>query len=411
MASDISQETAQVGEGSSQKDKDEKDLTHTVAKHYNELQEAGLQSRTQSRIFYLRNFNNWTKSILIGDTLKRLKKESPPNKTINVLDLCSGKGGDLLKWKKGRIDRLACADIAATSVEQCESRYQEMIDRNNRDRYPQKIFQAEFIAADCTKVRLRDRYKDPSILFDVVSCQFSFHYCFESLPQVEMMLQNACECLCPGGYFIGTTPNSFELIRRLRDSPDKSFGNEVYRVTFESDSKESFPLFGAKYDFHLEGVVDCPEFLVYFPVLEKMAEKYGMKLIARKPFADYFEENKNGEGRSLLGKMQALEAYPADSGTDLVSSVADNYKHAVSFLEASDDSGDRGRKPKVGTLSQDEWDAATIYCAFIFKKLDKEDGGDQAATPEPRQAPKRKLEEGQEALEDESQLKTQKVNE
>ncbi len=28
---------------------------------------------------------------------------------VEVLDLCSGKGGDLLKWKKGRIDYLVCA--------------------------------------------------------------------------------------------------------------------------------------------------------------------------------------------------------------------------------------------------------------------------------------------------------------
>lgn len=43
-------------------------------------------------------------------------------------------------------------DIAETSVEQCESRYKEMVDRNSRDRYPQPMFSSEFIAADCTKV-------------------------------------------------------------------------------------------------------------------------------------------------------------------------------------------------------------------------------------------------------------------
>jgi len=30
---------------------------------------------------------------------------------ITVLDLCSGKGGDLLKWKKGEIDYLVCAGL------------------------------------------------------------------------------------------------------------------------------------------------------------------------------------------------------------------------------------------------------------------------------------------------------------
>ena len=56
---------------------------------------------------------------------------------------------------------------------------------------------------------------------------------------------------------------------RLRQSTDNSFGNEVYRITYEADDTENIPIFGAKYNFHLEGVVDCPEFLVYFPALEK----------------------------------------------------------------------------------------------------------------------------------------------
>lgn len=62
------------------------------------------------------------------------------------------------------------------------------------------------------QVRLKDMYKEPNMKFDLVSCQFSFHYCFESFPQAMTMLQNACECLRVGGYFIGTTPDSSEIV-------------------------------------------------------------------------------------------------------------------------------------------------------------------------------------------------------
>ena len=153
-------------------------------------------------------------------------------------------------------------------------------------------------------MRLKDKYKEPNLTFDLTSCQFSFHYSFESEAQADMMLCNACECLRPGGYFIGTMPNAYELVyvkcaivgtiiliivlllvlyesfiliynciicssKRFRKSEDMSFGSEVYRVTFETEGKDVLPLFGTRYDFHLEGVVDCPEFLVYFPLLEK----------------------------------------------------------------------------------------------------------------------------------------------
>lgn len=55
--------------------------------------------------------------------------------------------------------------------------------------------------------------------------------------------------------------------KRLEASETNSFGNEVYSVKFEK--KGEYPLFGCKYDFHLEEVVDVPEFLVYFPLLEE----------------------------------------------------------------------------------------------------------------------------------------------
>lgn len=61
-------------------------------------------------------------------------------------------------------------------------------------------------------MRLREQYSDASLQLDLVSCQFAFHYCFESLAQAEQMLRNAAECLKPGGYFIGTIPNANEIV-------------------------------------------------------------------------------------------------------------------------------------------------------------------------------------------------------
>jgi len=48
-----------------------------------------------------------------------------------------------------------------------------------------------------------------------------------------------------------------------------SFGNELYEISFDTEDKQHIPLFGAKYHFKLEDVVDCPEFVVYFPLLQK----------------------------------------------------------------------------------------------------------------------------------------------
>lgn len=62
------------------------------------------------------------------------------------------------------------------------------------------------------QVRLREKFKDPSMQLDFVSCQFAFHYSFESLPQAECMLRNAAESLKTGGYFIGTIPDAYDIV-------------------------------------------------------------------------------------------------------------------------------------------------------------------------------------------------------
>ena len=59
----------------------------------------------------------------------------------------------------------------------------------------------------------------------------------------------------------------------MRGSADGSVGNDVYRVSAKWAPLGEVPLFGAEYNFHLEGVVDCPEFIVYFPVLERYRKR------------------------------------------------------------------------------------------------------------------------------------------
>merc|ERR1719365_436679 len=165
---------------------------------------------------------------------------------VSVLDLGCGKGGDLTKWHKAKVDHVVGVDIAATSIEQCKDRFHEMKGRSKG-----KIFRAEFHAVDCTKQRARDFYKNPDQEFDLVSCQFAFHYCFESLPQADCMLRNASENLRKGGFFIGTTPDAHDIMARLETGKTgNSFGNSVFSVSFnEENVGKQQPLSGDREDW------------------------------------------------------------------------------------------------------------------------------------------------------------------
>ena len=54
--------------------------------------------------------------------------------------------------------------------------------------------------------------------------------------------------------------------KNLKASDALSFGNKFYQIRFEQ--KDTFPVYGHKYYFHLEDAIDdCAEFLVHFPHL------------------------------------------------------------------------------------------------------------------------------------------------
>ncbi|CAF1027305.1 unnamed protein product [Brachionus calyciflorus] len=331
-------------------------LSTKVAEHYNKKDVTDLAARSKSRIYYLRNFNNWIKSVLINEYLARRRLINKDN--LSVLDLGCGRGGDVLKWQKGKVNRVTFADIAENSLEECKSRC---------SKYPN--LETLFVQIDATTELLNDKVENIQ-LHDLVSSQFVIHYSFESFHQADTFLKNVSDSLKPGGYFIGTTTNAFEVIKRLRESDTNYFGNEIYRIEFCQEDKENFDLFGVKFNFKLEGVVECPEFLVNFEALIRIAKRHGLKLIFKKSFNEFFDEFCNRpDYKQLIQIMQALEPYyPADLADDTSNRIEGDYELIESKLEDDAFKQDLEHEETYATLSKSEWEAITLYIAFAFEK-------------------------------------------
>ncbi|KAI8047044.1 guanine-N(7)-methyltransferase domain-containing protein [Gilbertella persicaria] len=295
---------------------------NSVAQHYNDRPDVGAVKRKESRIIRLRSFNNWVKSVLIHRYVRP---------KTNVFDIGCGKGGDLIKWAKARIHHLVAADIADVSLQQMQERYKSLRDRT---------FTAEFYPMDCYQELIAPKLR-PDMRFDTVSMQFCLHYAFENKQKARTMLQNVSERLRSGGYFIGTMPDANWIVKRVRQEPKGSFGfgNSIYSITFEDiqdvndDRKKiGFKPFGCKYMFHLVDAVDCPEYLVHWKTFESLAKEYGLRLIIKENFHQFYTSASQEEGFSRL--LQRIGVVG-------------------------------GHTPE---MTEEEWEAAGIYLAFAFEK-------------------------------------------
>ena len=101
---------------------------------------------------------------------------------------------------------------------------------------------------------------------------------FESESKLDAYFHNVATRLEPGGFFIGTTIDSDELVYRIRQTPDNTLQNEFFKIVMPQDTfdKNQSP-FGLKYYFFLKDAIGkeksgnwvmANEFLVIFQILE-----------------------------------------------------------------------------------------------------------------------------------------------
>jgi mRNA (guanine-N7-)-methyltransferase len=296
------------------------DRVLAVASHYSGRQQQSAAERAQSVTIGLKSFNNWLKTVLLNLYCRRADF---------VLDLCSGKGGDLTKWSRLHVGAVVFADVASESVRHSLDRYQQMRASRKCD------FPAFFIDADCSQAELFARHPDMHRftqfgLFDFVSCQFALHYAFETEARARALVHNAASRLRPGGHFVCTVPNAHLIVKRLRSTRGLSYGNELYRIRVEAPKNVAgaLPPFGAEYFFTLlDAVEDCPEYLVHPAVLESIAADCGLELVLHQPFDEFYRLHiDSGANRDILQRM----------GADNVSDA--------------------------------EWEAICVYSVFAFRK-------------------------------------------
>lgn len=256
----------------------------------------------------LRDFHNWIKQqlytahVFLGQC---------------VLELGSGKGGDLLKAHACGAGRVINLDVSQEHLDLARTRAERSLGRRD----PEFLRRLSWHRVDLTdraalaEVCVRDRVAWRPGSVDVVSAQFSIAHFFRSAECVRELLAWVATLLVDGGFFMGTCADADLVVRQLRlaapadsaetdpalvggtlRSPilqlelDPLLPIEGKKQTAAKGDSATMATFGRGLRMALSKSAtaqNVQEFCVHWPTLAQMARACGLLLVDSRPFGEW----------------------------------------------------------------------------------------------------------------------------
>lgn len=229
----------------------------------------------------LRAFHNRIKH----DVLKEFTADSESVDTLNILDLCCGRGSDFHKYKHTGIQKVIGVDKHVESINEA------------RLRHPHSVF----IAGD-----LRDPKVWASLpCVDIIVCHFAIHYFFESYEIFDDFCYNLSQHLKDNGVLILSYLDGDTVLKYLFDIHSQrrkeTHNGSTFNISFTSDL-ESYNFsqlhkFGVPVDVQMVGEKTnylsqkSNEYLVYSDILCDVMEKHNLCFDYSKPFSDLYDQS------------------------------------------------------------------------------------------------------------------------
>ena len=264
------------------------------------------------KIENMRKFHNFIKLQLILDA-------SNATNANNLLDIACGRGGDLQKWLNTKL----------------HLRYILAFDSHKESIYSSLRKGNTFDGAIARFLNVKQHYKtrlpfinfqnldilDPNILnkinqidsnkqYDIVSCQFAFHYFCRNDTILNNVLSVISKKLRKGGLFIGTATDG-DLVHNILN-----YGNvNIPLLTLIKEQKNNY-LFYIQTDknevltrqnyFQIQGV--SSEFYLFKEKFKQIALQNNLELVEYKSFYEWYLQDRQGrQGRQGRTELSIYE--------------------------------------------------------------------------------------------------------
>jgi SAM-dependent methyltransferase len=243
----------------------------------------------------IRNFNSFVKSNVFATF----------SDTDWVLDLASGKGQDLARYRDNRVRNLLCLEIDQTAIIELISRKHDLVMRkkhqfDNRSKYnqPENDFH-KGIKVLVNQMDLNNKYTDniqqlerlPINTFNIIVCDFAFHYFLANKAALKNIIKFITHYLKPGGRFIFMSFDGAAVNNLLKNG---DYINDKFGIKKLYKGHILLPI-GQKISAKLpvNDTAFIEEYLVNIDYIEEEFKAVKMELEADEPFSKYLDKFKH----------------------------------------------------------------------------------------------------------------------
>lgn len=235
----------------------------------------------------MRKFHNKVKEYLYNKYCKN---------TLAVLELCSGKGGDLYKWYHNNVKTVHGYDICDKSVEESKRRLVQLESRVGKLDY--RFFKLDLTdpeAGHLIKANANGNFSSKQG-YDAICCQFGIHYFFQSQNSFQNVMDIITENIKDEGYLVFTFMDNTQISKLMggHTTVSKQVGKETVYL-LEKDPLSSESLFGNSVSIVLNGNnylgSGSKEYIINFAEFVSTMKSMGFECVETQLFEEYYHKN------------------------------------------------------------------------------------------------------------------------
>ncbi len=252
---------------------------------------------------YVKKFNNYVKDLIIN----RYKV----NENEAIIDLASGRGGDLFKYINAATKHLLMLEVDINAIDEALERKYNIFSKKNvvnmscditilnldlNKNFKKNIKSIDDVFEDVDKfIDLPNNiYKKHSV--PVIHCHFAMHYMLENITDAKNIISFIDHYLKPGGVFIMTIFDGQLVFDLLKKNKGIWKPNSKYNISKLKFPSSNFSGFGYKIKVLLP-LSDIPyeESLIDLLAIDKLFKAHNIMRIEERSFADILSKNSTSD--------------------------------------------------------------------------------------------------------------------